>query len=123
MELFHAVGPSPVHPLKVMLMSGGESEELRKPDSIRRKLMELGIDVEFSDEHYSKTHRDVKILIEKLLEKVEALTAPSLTFTTSELEYIVHYLNRWHDEPMASRLLEKLVDEIRRRQGTETPKE
>ena len=90
-------------------------------DEIKEKLAKLGIAVEFDEEHYTKTHRDVKALVETLLERLETLSAPTLSLTTRELEHIIFYLNRWSEEPEAAKILGKLVEEVRRRREASPP--
>ena len=87
-----------------------ETEEFMNAEELRKRLIKLGINVEFSDEHLTKTHRDVKAVLEALLKKAEE-TQPhtSLDLTDKEIEYLIFYLSRWSEEAMASKLIEKLV--------------
>jgi len=101
------------------LPKGEESEELISAEELRRRLASLGINVEFSDEHLTKTHRDVKAVLEALLEKAEeAASSTSLGFTSREIEYLIFYLSRWSEEAMASKLIEKLVGVLQQRRAS-----
>ncbi|RLE78782.1 MAG: hypothetical protein DRJ51_08940 [Thermoprotei archaeon] len=87
-----------------------ETEEFMNAEELRKRLIKLGINVEFSDEHLTKTHRDVKAILEALLKKAEETQShTSLGFTDKEIEYLIFYLSRWSEEAMASKLIEKLV--------------
>ena len=98
----------------------GKSEESPGAGDIKERLMKLGIKAEFDEDHYSKTHRDIKAVIESLLDMVESLATSTFNLTTTELEYIAFYLSRWSDEPKAAKILEKVVEEIRRRRASST---
>lgn len=87
---------------------------MKKSVMLREKLAKLGVDFEFDNAHYQKAHKDIKGFIDHLLERIEA--KPSLEFTTKELEYLIYYVSdRATSDLMASKLVEKILDEIRRR--------
>ena len=91
-------------------MSSVEFEELRK------KIENLNLEVEVGEE-YVEAPESVKKLVNMLLEKLEEVMRSTLNFSTIELKYLAYYLNRWRNEPKALELLEKVMEEIKRRES------
>lgn len=91
-------------------MSGGKFKE---SDRLRERILKVGLDIKFDDRHYSRAHRDIKDLINLLVTVLES-DKVGLTFTTPELEYMVYHL-RGVNKPVVSKLVGKLLNEIRRR--------
>ena len=88
--------------------------KVKKSDVVREKMAKLGVDFDFDDDHYQKTHKDIKELINHLLAKMESRL--TLEFTTKELEYLVYYISgKATNDPTTSTLVGKILNEIQRR--------
>ena len=87
---------------------------MKKWDVLKEKMAKLGVDFEFDDNHYQKAHKDIKDLVNHLLTKIRE--GQTLTFTTKELEYLIYYIGgKRNSDPMASTLVGKILDELKRR--------
>ena len=103
-------------------MAGGspsrEEEKKREVLSyheVVEKLSRLGIPIELDREHYSRAYRDIKMLIAALLEHMEAEEEKKgIELTEDEVEYIIYRLRTVYGDSMATRIVSKLFDALRR---------
>jgi len=93
----------------------GEKKSLSYPELVE-KLSKFGIDIPLDKEHYSRTYRDIKLLIALLLDKLEEMEGrKGIELTEDEVQYIIYRLKTIYGDPMATQVLSKLADALRAR--------
>ena len=107
--------------------TGEGKEEKLDYQELKKRLSELEIEMPVRKGDFSRTGKSVKALIKFLLDRLEAVEKGglkmALELTDEEIEYIIYKLRTVYGDPMATSVVSKLSDILKKRREGGAPGE